>query len=98
MALGTKLGIISSTFPQIPSFNNIYSLAFDGVDDVLETPVLAPIETQLWTLSTWVKWDNLTGSNEAIFSTRQNGLASSTGFDLYITDSGGNLRARNLYY
>ena len=77
-----------------PSFNNTYSLAFDGVDDVLETPVLAPIETQLWTLSTWVKWNNLTGSNEAIFSTRQNGLASSTGFDLYITDSGGNLRAR----
>ena len=76
-----------------PTFNT-YSLAFDGVDDVLETPVLAPIETQLWTLSTWVKWNNLTGSNEAIFSTRQNGLASSTGFDLYITDSGGNLRAR----
>ena len=75
-------------------FTNTYSLAFDGVDDVLETPVLAPIETQLWTLSTWVKWNNLTGSNEAIFSTRQNGLASSTGFDLYITDSGGNLRAR----
>ena len=61
---------------------------------MLETPVLAPIETQLWTLSTWVKWNNLTGSNEAIFSTRQNGLASSTGFDLYITDSGAKLRAR----
>lgn len=87
-------GATKSPTPTPPSFNNTYSLAFDGVDDVLETPVLAPIETQLWTLSTWVKWNNLTGSNEAIFSTRQNGLASSTGFDLYITDSGGNLRAR----
>ena len=35
MALGIKLGIIASTFPQTPSFNNTYSLAFDGVDDFI---------------------------------------------------------------
>ena len=35
MALGIKLGIIASTFPQTPSFNNTYSLAFDGVDDTV---------------------------------------------------------------
>ncbi len=64
MALGTKLGIISSTFPQIPSFNNIYSLAFDGVDDFLNTSAVDLGETN--TISLWFKNNSANTGNGVI--------------------------------
>jgi len=63
MALGIKLGIIASTFPQTPSFTNTYSLSMDGVDDTVNfqnewfapsTPSQTTGNT-VGTISFWVK-------------------------------------------
>ena len=55
MALGTKLGIISSTSSNTtPSFNNIYSLAFDGVDDYVDTNISTLTGTD-FSISYWFK-------------------------------------------
>ncbi len=75
-------------------FPNTYSLDFDGVDDYVSTSVQnATLSTQTWSASVWVNWSALSGNNEAILSTRQNGIGTSKGIDLYMT--GNNvLRAR----
>jgi len=70
------------------------SIDFDGVDDYVDCGVSPTLATQTWSLSCWVKWDTLVGTNEAVLSTRKNSLGSAQGFDLYITDGGGTLRAR----
>jgi len=75
-------------------FSNTKSLDFDGVDDYVDVGVLSSIESQTWSISLWVKWNTLDGTNEAIISTRQNSLGSATGIDLNITDAGAKLRAR----
>ena len=54
MALGIKLGIIASTFPQTPSFNNTYSLAFDGVDDFVNSGASTLSGETALSISAWV--------------------------------------------
>ncbi len=77
-----------------PSYTNAYSTQFDGIDDYVSTSVQnATLSTQTWSASVWVNWSALSGNNEAILSTRQNGIGTSKGIDLYMT--GNNvLRAR----
>ena len=70
------------------------SLDFDGIDDYVSTSIQnATLSTQTWSASVWVNWSALSGNNEAVLSTRQNGIGTSKGIDLYMT---GNtiLRAR----
>lgn len=48
--------------PLPPSFNNTYSLAFDGIDDYIETTKTTALTTA--SLSMWVKVSGNFGVNE----------------------------------
>ena len=76
------------------AFSSTKSLDFDGIDDYVSTSIQnATLSTQTWSASVWVNWSALSGNNEAVLSTRQNGIGTSKGIDLYMTGST-TLRAR----
>ena len=53
--------------PLKPSFINTYSLDFDGMDDYMTCGYMSELDAiQTFTISMWVKFDNLTGTQRII--------------------------------
>jgi hypothetical protein len=62
--------------PLKPTFTNTYSLAFDGVDDVLTLSSDMATSGTDWSVSCWIKTTQ-TGGNKTILSNDSGGLGSS---------------------
>tara|TARA_R110000787_G_scaffold70648_3_gene157150 strand:+ start:143 stop:829 length:687 start_codon:yes stop_codon:yes gene_type:complete len=85
--------INSFVYSSAPSWSNTKSILTDGVDDYVDCGTLGSLSGTSFTVSAWAK-ANTSGVNDAIVSTRINGLGSSRGFDLYLVDGAGTLYAR----
>tara|TARA_R110000744_G_C19317064_1_gene557265 strand:+ start:479 stop:1231 length:753 start_codon:yes stop_codon:yes gene_type:complete len=72
-----------------PSFSNLYSMYFNGIDQFLNgsaTPLLGNLGTGDWSISFWFKADNIsTGGNQRILSLGTGGTLHT---QIYITTTG----------
>lgn len=68
--------------PSPPSFSNISSLLFDGVDDYVTCGNMSGLDAvQSFTISTWLKFDNVVGTKRLIGKRHNNSSYISLNFD-----------------
>jgi hypothetical protein len=95
MSTGIGAGIAGKVFDQNPGggtppvFSNLYSMHFDGINQSLwgsSVPLLGNAGTGNWSVSFWIKVDNMTaGTNQRLFSFGAGGTLQT---QMYITTAG----------